>query len=396
MSRRVRRSERGAVAVITAVFLVVMVGLSAFVVDLGMAYANKRQAQTAADAAALGAAVVYGQQPASSGCEGLRAAGDDEANAQAVEKVGQNDDTMIDDRPGELTDWQTECTDNGLEISVEVSTTSPNVFGRSAGKEGDYDVARTAKAVVSAATSVGGDLRPLALCSRDLLPLTVFPTPVMKFEGPSSGPTAPEDSDCPRADPAGNWWTLDCPSQNGALADEIRNGCANPVSIVPGQPAPDDAGLSSHLLGHCPTVGADPAACLGGDPGMLRDSPSKAALQSLIDSGETVYFPVFCGTTACDPPAIHADGGDNSIFPVFRIVAARLCGYHLGNGAGGYYQTSDGDCGSSSFDASVGGPHRNYLLLSIQSTNVSSPITSAECNIGDPCDTGLREVRMTG
>jgi len=48
--------ESGAVLVFTVVALVVMLGFAAFVVDLGIAYGQRRSMQSAADAAALGAA----------------------------------------------------------------------------------------------------------------------------------------------------------------------------------------------------------------------------------------------------------------------------------------------------------------------------------------------------
>jgi hypothetical protein len=54
--RRSRHDERGAVLIMTALMLVVLLGISALVVDLGYAYEMRRQAQNSADAAALGAA----------------------------------------------------------------------------------------------------------------------------------------------------------------------------------------------------------------------------------------------------------------------------------------------------------------------------------------------------
>ena len=50
------RDDRGAVAVLTAVLAVVLFGMAALVVDLGMARDSRRQAQNTADAAALAAA----------------------------------------------------------------------------------------------------------------------------------------------------------------------------------------------------------------------------------------------------------------------------------------------------------------------------------------------------
>src|SRR3954466_3495147 len=50
--RRTRQDERGAVAVLVAVLMLVLIGVLAFVSDLGMAYANQRRLQHGADAAA--------------------------------------------------------------------------------------------------------------------------------------------------------------------------------------------------------------------------------------------------------------------------------------------------------------------------------------------------------
>jgi Flp pilus assembly protein TadG len=51
-----RRDERGAVLIIAAIMLVVLLGIAALAVDLGYAYETRRQVQNSADAAALGAA----------------------------------------------------------------------------------------------------------------------------------------------------------------------------------------------------------------------------------------------------------------------------------------------------------------------------------------------------
>ena len=50
------RNDKGAVAVMTAVLAVLLFGMAALVVDLGIARDNRRQAQNTADAAALAAA----------------------------------------------------------------------------------------------------------------------------------------------------------------------------------------------------------------------------------------------------------------------------------------------------------------------------------------------------
>ena len=54
--QRGRRDESGAILVIVALALVVLVGISALVLDLGLAHIEQRKLQNSADAAALGAA----------------------------------------------------------------------------------------------------------------------------------------------------------------------------------------------------------------------------------------------------------------------------------------------------------------------------------------------------
>lgn len=55
ISRRTRRDDQGAVAVLVAVLALVLFGLAALVVDLGLARDTRRQAQNTADSAALAA-----------------------------------------------------------------------------------------------------------------------------------------------------------------------------------------------------------------------------------------------------------------------------------------------------------------------------------------------------
>jgi Flp pilus assembly protein TadG len=394
MTRRTR-DESGAVAVLVALLLIALMGLSAFTADLGVAYVNKRQLQTAADAGALGAAVVFAQGTSTSGgCAGMLASRSGVAQTEAVAKVADNDN----DTAPAVPKFEPSCDASALKVKVTASATSPSFFGRIFGRD-NYPVDRTATAVVGVAGSVGAGLRPLALCSRDLLTLTSFPSPVMKFEGPSEGggSGAGTFQDCPDTMNPGNWWTLRCPSANDNLAYNLTNGCRNPVSLVPGQPAPGSATLTSHLLNYCVDPDVHPESCLKSDPGNMRDSGSLTALRGLVDREETFFLPAFCGTPTCDPGAVSVAGGSNTVYPVFRLIAVRLCGFHFGNGSG-VHQKLTGACANnpSGFNASTGGPHRNYLLVSVQQVNVSGPVVSTGCKIGEPCDTGLRQVTMTG
>lgn len=385
-----KRDESGAVAVVVALLVVTLLGISAFTADLGVAYVNKRQLQTAADAGALGAAGVFASGTSTNGCAGMLTSRSGAAQTEAVSKVAVNDNDAAPATPT----FEPSCVDSALQVRVTAAATSPSFFGRIFGRN-NYPVNRTATATVGVASSVGAGLRPLALCSRDLLALTTFPTPVMKFEGPSGGPTKSLASDCPEASNSGNWWVLRCPGQSGNVADNILNGCKNSVALVPSQPAPGVPSLRTHLLNYCATPSLHPESCLGAEPGNLRDSGSVSALQGLVAGEKTFYLPAFCGAPACDPGAVTDNGGSNAVYPVFRIIAVRLCGFHLGSNT---YSKMTGACAINpgAFNVSVGGPHRNYLLVSVQQVNVSGPIVNTGCRVGAPCDTGLRQVSMTG
>lgn len=62
------REERGAVAVIVAILLVVLLGFAAIAVDVGMLYAEKAQLRNGADASALGIAQACASTPPTTDC----------------------------------------------------------------------------------------------------------------------------------------------------------------------------------------------------------------------------------------------------------------------------------------------------------------------------------------
>ena len=63
-------SDRGAILVQSALVLLMLMAFSAFAVDYGVLWASRRQAQNAADAAALAAAVAFGLDNADTGTSG--------------------------------------------------------------------------------------------------------------------------------------------------------------------------------------------------------------------------------------------------------------------------------------------------------------------------------------
>ena len=81
--------DRGAVALLTGLLAVVLFGMAAFVVDLGVARDNRRQAQNTADAAALAAAnALYATRAPNLNQPGDFAAAVDAAKSYAAKNYG--------------------------------------------------------------------------------------------------------------------------------------------------------------------------------------------------------------------------------------------------------------------------------------------------------------------
>jgi hypothetical protein len=159
-----RRDERGAVAIIVAGLMVVLVGMSAFTVDLGMAYATKRQLSTASDAAALAADAYYktnykglctvpGNDPNNPVAANAAVRASAEAAADDLFKQNFPSGTDAD---GTITNLQ--CNGTGVQVTYTASGKSSSPFGPLLGGSGTITTAGTA----AAAYSVGGGI--CALC----------------------------------------------------------------------------------------------------------------------------------------------------------------------------------------------------------------------------------------
>lgn len=158
------RDDRGAVAVMVAILSVVLVGMSAFVVDFGVAYASKRQLSTAADAAALAAANRLAQGDGT--CSQIVSAGSSDAEAIADEYISGPNATIGDASvvPGS---FSVQCSpDNSfIDVTLDATAGNPTFFGGVFGA-GIDQVSRSATARVGTITEPGG-LRPYALCAAD-------------------------------------------------------------------------------------------------------------------------------------------------------------------------------------------------------------------------------------
>ena len=372
-----RRDESGAIAVIVALMAVVLIGLSAFVADFGMAYANKRQLQTAADAAALGAAAEF-MKTGELDCSLMRSSGLAAANTEANGKVTAN---TVTTGTASLTGGAVTatCTTTGFEVEAAVSGTSANLFGGVLGQTGDYSLTRTATAIVEAATGVGSRLRPLAVCSSELDP-SIQPGDVFRIWAPGLGHTPP--ASCPQeADTgAGNWWILDCPGEfnvdsdeahgTSALEAQVLNGCSDPVSVVPGQGTSTGTALNNILATACPTAStSSPYRCLSGDPGQPDAGGIDDAWASLIRQETLSIIPVFCAATPglCDHSSVTGTG-TNAVFPVHKFVGVTICGFHFGKQNSKIYRepvgTTNGDCAAANIQSDSTSWKRSQTLTS--------------------------------
>ncbi|HXH77993.1 pilus assembly protein TadG-related protein [Nocardioides sp.] len=389
-----KRDESGAIAVVVAVLTLALMGMSAFVVDVGAAYANKRQLQTSADAAALGAAGVFAEQQFRQ-CADIRLNGLTAATVEAESKVVAHRSSLS---PGVLTSFTALCESGDLVVRTTVSATSPNIFGRVVGSGNDYNIVRSAAAVVEAGNTAPR-LRPMALCAADL-PAATVPGTAFRLFAPGNGGAAP--GSCPIPPNPGNWWTLDCPVESGgtaALEDQIRNGCSTPIEIIPLQGALTGAALNSHLASRCPTVATAPSMCLSGDPGQPDSGHIEDAWRDLIDQELTVPIPVFCAPSPgiCATSSVTGTG-TNAIFPVHKLIAVQICGYHFGKqNTRKYVNNSLAGCsGYSAETGSLMGDNSDdvYLLMIARNLQVSNVTADSTCQLGLSCDGGLRQVRM--
>ncbi len=165
MRRRIQqRDERGAVAIIVGLLTIVLLGISAFTVDFGMAYSTKRQLSSASDAASLAADAIYKTE-----YKGLcTVPGNDpnnpvaaNANVRADAEAAADSLFLQNDPKGATTDGtitNLSCNGTGVQVTYSATGTSSSPFGVLFGGSGTITTAGTA----AAAYSVGGGI--CALC----------------------------------------------------------------------------------------------------------------------------------------------------------------------------------------------------------------------------------------
>lgn len=392
--------EDGAVAIIVAILLIVLLGISAFAVDFGLAYTTKRQIQTAADAAVIAAASTYVDATGTCGelvddttPAGAALRADARSRAEAI--TTQN-------APGAepiLAEFDVQCSSTGgVEVTWATTEASPRGLGGVWG-QGDIVTERRATASLEVPGGVVEGLRPYFMCSLDLPnPDGPYPTKVMRIGGVTNGSDyAPG---CP--EPSGNWWTINCPEDLGSNSDSslrtaIQYGCQYPVEVVenPVPAPPDDDGLEAA----CPPISPASATiaddCLEANPGNITTQQA-ARWDIVMNRDDLVILPVFCGGNTCTPdPAIIGSGGNNAEYPIYAFAAMRVCGYHFGNKQN---VRTTGTCANNPDGLTVtpGGSQSHYMLATFERVQVSGSVSPSGCSLGDDnCDGGLRQVFLT-
>jgi Flp pilus assembly protein TadG len=390
------RDERGAIAVLVALLAVFLIGLSAFTVDLGAAYVSNRNLQKAADAGALAAAQTLTQYPGT--CDSVR------SNSAAVTAAHQRAITVAklnypDASWTEDSSWKVSCDPKLKVLLVKFGnggTTQARFTGVFGGQK-TVTTDRNSEATVDVAPGAGENVRPLALCSAAVG--NTLPGEFVQIFYPLNGTKSPPQ--CPKPKSAGNWWTLDCPEERGGsttvLEDQIRDGCKERVTVIPGQADANTPGALTVVLEEaCPSAPTSSETCMSGDPGSLDSGHIADAWKYLVDTQKVSIFPVFCVSPQCSADTTSGTG-TNTVFPVYKLLGAVVCGYHFSDKE--KYHSTTGLCAGNPYLAGSdpdGSNANNYLVLKYVSVRTSGSNGASECALGATCDGGLRRTRLTG
>lgn len=396
-NRRERKDERGATVVVVAMITTVLLVISAFTLDFGMAFVGKRNLQKAADAGALAAAQVLTQFPGT--CNNVasnstaRTAAQFAANRmrQSNREAGFTDSRQVD--------FDIKCDPDLkvllVEYQLEGDTTS--FFGQLAGGDDTITTTRQAEATVDVAPGARRGMRPLALCSASFDPGYMDRSgDFVRIHFPGAGRVPPESCD---VDLSGNWWLLDCPEERTGSANElrlqIRNGCQGPVSVIPGQTdATTPGALTVVLEDACPEAEQDSETCMSGNPGNITQGGNSTFTEwtNLADRGEESLFPVFCAPIDCS--AVTAGGnGTNAVFPVYKLVSAIVCGFHFD--ASNRHDSTHANCNGNPYLTAGDNTTNNYFVFKLIQGRVTGTTEESDCALGAECDGGLRRTRLT-
>jgi Flp pilus assembly protein TadG len=350
-----QRDEEGVVAVMVAILCVVLIMMAAFVTDFGLAYTNKRQAQTAADAGALAAARVYADAKAKCSAPNGSIIGGSLSAAQ-TEAEAIRAMNMPDSKTGTLT---AVCDADGrIRVDYTVQSDSPLIFGKLATDDDSILVERTAAAKWGTSEKAVGSLRPWMICGSEVPPGPPFAPKVTQVYMPDGGHSPPVAGAC-TPDKSGGWWKTSCYNAGGSHGDTVQNiltGC-DQVTLAPlSTPPPSTpAALGNALLRDCNTSPSldkngpwvESTYCLADDNGNDSSNSVVAAWETLL--GQTVAMPVFCDEPQCSPTSVP--DGTKSLWPIWKLAAVTICGFDMKGNIGNQTSTlPTGDCNNLNTD----------------------------------------------
>jgi Putative Flp pilus-assembly TadE/G-like len=374
--RNKSRDERGAVAIMVAALALALCILAAFVVDFGLAYSNKSQAQTAADASALAVGKIYAK--ANGTCTSLDAdlalakAALDEVNPpvqppptqppKGIQQSNLRGSTFT----GTLENLA-ECKDGRLLIHYPVSYDSAVGIGSFIIGSDHMTVSNKATVALGATEETVGSLRPWMICGVQV-PSEPFQNKVIEIGFPGNGHKPPANGTC-AVNQSGDWWITKCFNGGGSFGDTLLNvtkGCDSVTLAPPPPPATTWPAAPSTTLGPALQKTCNPSMngttwvpstyCLARDSGGNLGNLASGWATLL---GKTVAMPVFCAPPNCTPSSLPVESNGkvkgDALWPVWKIAAVTICGYALHQ-----YKSSDtlptGDCNNFNLSQPVGDP----------------------------------------
>ena len=325
--------DRGAVLIIVAVFAIVAIIFLAFVVDIGNQRQDRRQLTTATDAAALDVA----QSWANNSLEPL--SDFTLISADLYDCSTDAQDYLDRNRVVDAGDYSCEAefkNDQLGSVTVFAKGTTDYQVGSAVGIKNGRIGSATA---VRVSSTVGGGLRPFALCASQPAVLDWYNTK----DGPNgSGYTAYEGAHAERITVAadkflpeecgknnGNWGFVQYESQgsgvgsggdDGKLASTIENGTGDALSSYDGGDRAD----------RCNDDYSDQQANYGevtcifdaNGSGAWNNNNTADAFDTLIASGETFNLPIYDNVVDL--------GGSKTGFPIVAFAEVRLVSYVQG------------------------------------------------------------------
>jgi Flp pilus assembly protein TadG len=299
------RREDGAVAVIVAIFTVVLLGIVAFTTDFGMAYAQRQALATGADSAAL--AVIHAEkvsQLANPTRTCSTAIASDAASDSTIALAQVNANAPFNAAiPASAITTTLSCPYGLLQATVVDNRTINTIFGGVLGRS-TIGISRQAVAVMGVVDTVSG-LSPFAVCTNQAQAIIAKHLLDVAASKPDSAQLVSitkvwGSGTCDGGGGSGNWGWLDFGQGKGdsALGGELTTGDTfGPLTLD--------------------TSTTPPSYSISGTPGNKGNGkPVVDGMQTIMDN--TITIPVYSTVTG---------NGANAQYTVIGFMTLQMCGY---------------------------------------------------------------------